>query len=252
MTEDRYRALGIKQTIRFEWLQKTTNLLLAGLDGPSVRAGLHDHLTGRKGNGTMGARSERTREFVVFNLTKTWVTPSPALDPLRADLLAVLRENPAMAPAVHWAMISAAYPFWFNVAGRCGRLLTLQGQVTHAQIVRRLKEHYGDRETVSRYSQFVIRSFVAWGVLKDSGARGCYEKAAPLAVTDTPLVALMLEAALYTVPEGKAPLRALLAHPAFFPFHFPLLGGDQVSRHNSRLDAIRLGLDEELLQLRGR
>ena len=75
---------------------------------------------------------------------------------------------------LHWAMISAAYPFWAGVAKHVGRLLNLQDQITKKQIIQRLKEQYGDRQTISRYARYVIRSFVAWGVLNDTHAKGVY------------------------------------------------------------------------------
>ncbi len=45
--------------------------------------------------------------------------------------------------------------------------MALQDQVTQTQTVNHLKELYGDRQTVSRYARCVIRSFIAWGALKD-------------------------------------------------------------------------------------
>lgn len=38
----RHETIGIKQAIRFEWMQKTANLLLAGLDAKVIRQELHE------------------------------------------------------------------------------------------------------------------------------------------------------------------------------------------------------------------
>lgn len=246
----RHEAIGIKQAIRFEWMQKATNLLLAGLDAKTIRQELHEFLADRKGNGAEGERSDQTRTFVVNNLMKIWVSPDPELIPLRDVSLALLRENPSMALAVHWGMISAVYPFWFNVARQTGRLLALQDQVTQTQIINRLKEQYGDRQTVSRYARFVIRSFVAWGTLKDSDAKGCYEKVAPVSIVAGDLATLMLESALLANPEAKCPLGLLLNTPAFFPFQLPVMTGDFVSRRSKLINVVRYGLDDELLILK--
>lgn len=221
----RHDAIGIKQTIRLEWLEKTVNLLLAGLDGKSIRRELHALLTSCKGDGSIEERGETSRTQVVNILMKIWVGPEPELVVFRDAALSLLRENPAGSPAIHWAMISAAYPFWFNVARQTGRLLNLQDQVTRQQITHRLKEQYGDRQTVSRSSRYVVRSFVAWGVLKDSEPRGRYEKTPPLPVSDQDLVILLLEAALRSMPEGKGTLNMLLNAPSFFSFQFPMLTG---------------------------
>ena len=146
----RHDIIGIKQVLRYEWLQKTANLMLAGLDAKLIRQELHEFLAKRKGDGSEGERSDQTRTFVVNNLMKIWVSPDHELVAFRNACLASLGEYPAMGLALHWAMISAAYPFWFNLARQTGRLLNLQQQVTQAQIINRLKEHYGDRQTVSR------------------------------------------------------------------------------------------------------
>ncbi len=246
----RHETIGIKQAIRLEWMQKATNLLMAGLDGKTIRQELHEFLADKKGNGSEGERSDKTRTFVVNNLMKIWVSPDFELIPFRDASLALLQENPSMALAIHWGMISAVYPFWFNVARQTGRLLALQDQVTQTQIIYRLKEQYGDRQTVSRYARFVIRSFVSWGALKDSESKGCYEKTAPVSITEPYLAILLFESALLASPEAKGSLRLLLNNPAFFPFHIPGITGDFVSRHSDRIDVIRYGLDEELLKLK--
>lgn len=248
--DKRHNSIGIKQAVRLEWMQKTVNLLLAGLDDAAIRQELHEYLSERMGSGTTATRSEEARSFAVTNLMRIWVTPDPELVALRDAALATIREEPATGVAVHWAMISAAYPFWFNVARQTGRLLNLQDQVTHAQIVHRLKEQYGDRQTVSRNTQFVIRSFIAWGVLKDSATTGCYEKTNPLIIANRHLALLLIESALRATPEGKAALPLLLNAPAFFPFQLPTFTGDFIAQNTERIHVARYGLDEELLKLR--
>ncbi len=250
LIRNRHETIGIKQVIRFEWIQKAADLLLAGLDAQTIRQELHEFLVDRKGCGSEGERSDQTRTFLVNNLMNIWVSPAPELLQFRDALLAFLRENPSMALAIHWGMIAAAYPFWFNVARQTGRLLALQEQVTQAQITTRLKEQYGDRQTVSRYARFVIRSFVAWEVLKDSEAKGCYEKPHLVSISDPTLTSLMFESALHAIPEARAALGLLLSNPAFFPFQLPAINGDIVSQCNKRIDVVRYGLDEDLLKLK--
>jgi hypothetical protein len=247
----RHEAIGIKQTIRFEWMQKTANLLLAGLDAKTIRQELHEFLADRKGNGAEGARGATSRTQVVNMLMKVWVSPDPELLSFRDASLLFLREHPSTALAVHWGIVSAAYPFWSSVARQAGRLLALQNQVTQTQIINRLKEQYGDRQTVSRYARFVIRSFAAWGVLKDSEIKGIYEKTALVSIADPNLAILMLESALLATPEAKGALGLLLNNPAFFPIQLPAMTGDFVSQRSDRIDVVRYGLDDELLKLKG-
>lgn len=251
MRSKRYEAIGIKQPIRIEWMQKASNLLLTGLDTKSIREELHEFLTDRKSDGSRGERSDQTRTFVVNNLMKIWVSPIPELIPFRDASLAFLRENPLMALAAHWGMISAAYPFWFNVARQTGRLLALQEQVNQTQIINRLKEQYGDRQTVSRSAKYVIRSFVAWRIIKDSGSKGCYEKMAPLTIVDHKIASLLFESALLAPSEAMCVMGLLLNNPALFPFQLTEMSGDFVSQRSDRIEVIRYGLNDEMLKLRG-
>ncbi len=96
----------------------------------------------------------------------------------------------------------------------------------------------------------MVRSFNAWGVLKDSKAKGCYEKVNPLSVYDSRLTALMLESALYATPEAKGTLGLLLNNPAFFPFQLPVMACDSISQHSTVIEVVRYGLDDELLKLK--
>lgn len=250
MIGKRHQAIGIKQTIRFEWMQKVANLQLAGLNAKMIRQELHEFLAESEGSGSGRKRSDQTRSFVITNLMKIWVSPEPDLIEFRDASLAFLRENPSLALAVHWAMSSAVYPFWFNVARQTGRLLSMQDQVAQSQIIVRLKEQYGDRQTVSRTTQFVIRSFVAWGVLKDSKTKGCYEKSTLKNIGNPNLSIMMIESALLVTPEGSGALVPLLNNPAFFPFRVPVITGDFVSKNSQRIDVARFGLEDEMLKLK--
>jgi hypothetical protein len=249
MTGNRHESIGIKQVIRYEWMQKTANLLLTGLDAQTIRHELHELLTDQKGSGSEGERSDQTRAFAVNNLMKMWVSPNPELLIFRDAALAYLRKHQSMGLAVHWAMVSAAYPFWFNVAKQVGRLLNLQDRITQPQIFNRLKEQYGDREIVARNARYVVRSFVAWGVLRDSCTKGCYEKVIPTTISDQDLTILMFRAALHTTPDGKDTLRHLLSNPSFFPFHLPVVNSGFITQYSGQIEVIRLGIDEEILRL---
>lgn len=107
------------------------------------------------------------------------------------------------------------------------------------------------QHAVSRYAQYIIRSFVAWGALKDSEAKGCYEKVAPVSIVEPNLAILMFESSLLAIPEAKGALGLLLNNPAFFPFQLPVMTGDFVSQRSDRIDVVHYGLDDELLKLKG-
>jgi len=231
----RHETIGIKQAIRIEWLDKAVNLLLSGLDTKSIRAELHDYLSERKGDGTTGERSKNTRSFAVTNIMNIWVTPAKEILPLRDDALNLLKEKPDLAKAMHWAMICSAYPFWYNTAVQTGRLLNLQDQVTQKQIIARLKEHYGDRNTIERYAKYVISAFVYWDVLKETAEKGCYTQGKRNKIMDEEAIALLCEAMLLATKEGKSTIGDFVNSPALLLFDLSPIAAARLENINSRL-----------------
>jgi len=246
----RHTKLGIKQTIQRNWMDRVVQMLLAGMCESDIRADLDEYLSTQKQSGGTGERGKKTYGMAI-GILSAWFSPEKDLVPFRDDALSLARNlQPEHWMPIHWAVISASYPFWFNVAKQVGRLLNLQDQITQSQVFGRLKEQYGDRETVARNARYAVRSFVAWGVLIDSEAKGCYEKTTSMHIPDFELAILLFESALHATPDAKCPLGLLLNNPAFFPFNLPVISGDFVSQCSSRIDVDRFGIDDELLKLR--
>jgi hypothetical protein len=245
---DRFNKVGIQRELHREWFDKAANLHGMGFSKTDARKDTYAYLDSAPGFDT--PPSMQTKTYIANALIKSWITPERDLVHLRDTAFKLLQENSAAGIPIHWSMLGAAYPFWFSVAAVVGRLLNLQDQVTQTQIVVRLKEKFGDRQTISRRARYVIRSFVAWGVLKDSEVKGCYEKVSPLTIADANLAILMLESALLATPDAQSSLGALQSNPAFFPFQLPVLTGNFISQHNNRIETVRYGLDDELLKLK--
>lgn len=155
--------------------------------------------------------------------------------------------------AVHWGMTMAVYPFWHAVATQVGRLLRLHGVATAAQVRRRVQEQYGERPTVARATRRVVRSFVDWGVLADTGTRGRYVAVEPCPVRAPALVAWLAEAALHG-RDGDlgAPVQELLGQPGLFPFRVSYVTARGLVGESPRLDMAHQGLDTEVVGLRAR
>lgn len=244
----RHEIIGIKQAIRVEWMEKTVNLILAGLEANAIRQELHEFFVGtQEADGS--DRSKNTRTFLVNNLMRIWVDPDRELITFRDAAIDLLRKSSSNALPIHWAMISAAYPFWFNVARQTGRLLSLQDQVTQVQIINRMKEQYGDRQTISRYAKYVIRSFIAWGVLTDTGSKGCYAKSSKIQIDQVDRAALIYESVLLAEQVPKIAISLVQSNPALFPFVIQSMTGVRLSQLSNRVDVSRYGLDDELLVL---
>ena len=113
----------------------------------------------------------------------------------------------------------------------------MQDQITQAQVFSRLKEQYGDRETVARNARYAIRSFVAWGLLEDSKVKGCYEQCKPMGISEPNLTILLYEAALYVDKEGKA---ATLYGVSSIPSAFLVDGAGKIVAQGNELRGINL------------
>ncbi len=131
-----------------------------------------------------------------------------------------------------------------------GRLLRLQGTAAAAHVQRRVKEDYGERETASRAARRVLRSFIDWGVLKETGDKGVYAQGNGYQIENPRLIAWMVEANLCARMNGSASMKDLLDSPSLFPFRLAHISAEHVGSLSTRLDILRHGLDEDLVMLR--
>ncbi|MCB5253476.1 MAG: hypothetical protein WC944_01350 [Candidatus Cloacimonadaceae bacterium] len=249
MNKSRFDKVGIKQVIRLEWMDRCLSLLLSGMSATEIRKDLIDYLADKKQSGGTGERGDKTYTIAI-GILAGWFDPSPELIDLRDRLLLKAKKCSVdnWLP-LHWAMMIAAYPFWFNVAIQTGRVLTLQEKVTQKQIFDRLVERYGERATVLRNARYAVRSFVAWGVLEDTEIKGRYKKSDPMAVSDPQIMAMLFEAMLISTPDNKAPLRSLMASPALFPMCLAMDVAQQAIASNPRLVSDHFGDGEMMVGL---
>lgn len=249
MTSKRHEKLGIKQILQIEWMDRVVQMLLAGMTESDIRKDMDEYLSEQGTKGGIAKRSEETKKKAI-GILGSWFPKDKELVPFCESALTLARSiQPSEWLPLHWAVISASYPFWFNVAKQTGRILSLQDKVMQRQIFDRLKEQYGDRETVARIARYTVRSFVAWGTLKDSDKRGCYEKPDLYIINNPEIAILLIESALHAAPEGKGALGILTNNPGFFPFQTPLLTGDYITQKSERIDVVHHGFDDELLKL---
>jgi len=177
-------------------------------------------------------------------LLHVWVIVPSTLVPLRDDGLALLRERSGVNRLpLHWGLCVSNYPFFREVAATTGRLLALQGKAALSQITRRTAELWGERSTVIRAAQRVVRSLVEWGKLRETQDRGVFVSAPQIEVGNRDGIgAWLIEAVISNCESGGRSLRSLLANPAFFPFALHLSPRDLVV--SRRLELHRQGLDE--------
>lgn len=249
MSADRFSQIGLDRLVRLAWLEKTASHILAGNRAKDIKAILQTDLQSFFRSDRTDVRGSLDKTITI--LMKVWITVPKEIEALRVDGLELLKHTPRQDQlAIHWGMIMAAYPFWSAVATQVGRLLRLQGSAAATQVQRRVREQYGERETVARRTRYVLRSYLDWGVLQETGKMGIYSGGSVIPLEEPRLIAWLVEAALKTRPNGSAPLKDLIDSPGLFPFRIRSFHSESLIAASTRLDILRHGLNEELVMLR--
>ena len=245
----RFQQIGLDRLVRLEWLKRTASLVLAGNDDPTIKSTLQEDLGSFFRSPAVDVRGSLDKTITI--LQRIWGSSPSEISPLRTEGLELLRRIlPDEHAPIHWGMVMVVYPFWSSVATQVGRLMRIQGSAAAAQVQRRMREQYGERETVSRRARYVLRSYLDWGVLQETGAPGTYCAGPSLTVKDLPLIAWLAEAALRSRANDAAPLRELLESPSLFPFRLAPISPEQLASLAPRLELLRHGLDDDLVMLR--
>lgn len=183
-------------------------------------------------------------------LMRVWIKSPAELAELRLSGLELLKQVPrSRHMAIHWGMVMAAYPFWASVAAQVGRLLRLQDSVAAPHIQRRMRERYGERETVSRRTRYVLRSFIDWGVIRESEEKGIYCSGVSLLIDEPRLMSWLIEAQLHSNPKGRNLYSELRDSLCLFPFHFARLGAKRVLAASEHLELLSDGSLDEIVEL---
>ena len=214
MTPSERRTIGLDRPLRLEWLDAVAGQLAAGATPKEAR----DYAWGLLEGVLAGNTAQSARGKTMTVLARVWLTPPDVAVSLRDDGVRLVGSVDADERlAIHWALLSAAYPFFVDVASGVGRALSLNGEVALSQLVRRLTEVWGDRSTLPPAAQRLLRSMAGWGVLEEGPKRGLYlPRKKRLAVS--PRVAQLLIEGLLVDAQRGMPLAQLISHPSTFPF----------------------------------
>jgi hypothetical protein len=243
---ERLRQIGFSQRIQLDWLEQTINHVLAGGQRNDILDALHQTIKKR----LSGTADRGSIEKTLSILMKIWVAPPSKLEPLRQEGLFLLKQLPIdMHISVHWGMSMSVYPFFGAVAASVGRLLHLQKTVSAEQVQRRLREKYGERQTVSRSARRILRVFIDWNVLAETEERGIYAQGKTLRISHNQLISWLVEALLHSNENQSSDLNAIRDTPFLFPFKVDRLTPEAIS-HARRLIVTRHGLTETIVTLK--
>lgn len=199
--------IGFDRFIRLDWAAAALRVRSGAADITELDQLLTDAHAGREAK-------KKTRTV----LNRLWLEPREELSGLADRGVDMYRRvsDPQVA-VLTWGMALAVYPFFAKVAEIVGRLTSLQGDCTTAEVHRRMAEVYGEREGTRRMTNMVLQSQVDWSLLNKSDNGKKLTRNAPMAVQSPDTVQWLSEALLMHVGRPLT-LDVLAGQPTMFPF----------------------------------
>lgn len=233
------RMIGFDRKIQLDWLDATVGLCQQRLDPDAFAKRLKQKLESE----IAGPEARRKTATVLLRI---WVNVPEESKSLRDEGLGLAEQvQPDERLWLHWGMSLLAYPFFRDVAATAGQLGRLQDSFSQTQIYRRMIERWGQRTTLQRAAQRLVRTFAEWGVLAEAKARGSYTAAPVLQTTHQELALWLLDCALRAHRSKFVPLCELGHLPYTFPFD--LLPFANHVRWSARFAVDHQGLDLEMV-----
>ena len=210
--------IGFDRTIRAEWLDAAAARIANGDSADATRKFLWDFLEDVERGNTYN--SGRGKTLTV--LARIWISvPEKARTLKQEALKQIASARVEQRIAIHWAMTAGTHPFFFDVAMHVGKLIRLHGDANRTQIRRRMTEIWGDRSTLERAIQRVLRSLVQWGLLQPGQEHGSLMGLPQRIQVDQDVSQLLVHAILLG-PSKALAFSQIIEHPALFPFRLNL------------------------------
>lgn len=211
-------TIGFDRRIELSWLDEAAACAARGERRATARSSLEALL-----GPDAGAPGSSARSNTIGVLIRLWVwVGEPRRGHRDRGLNLLSRLPPEQHVWIHWGAALAAYPFFYDTATHLGRQLSLQGSVSLASLTRRMAESWGDRTTMARALQRVVRSMVSWGALRETEERGTFAAPEVRSLPPAEVGAWLLEAALRGSGAEALTLRHGNGQACLFPFKVEL------------------------------
>ncbi len=182
------RPIAFNRRLRASWIMEGLRLLAEGLDEAAWLERMEDLV--RQSNSGKDSIKKSMRY-----LRHIWLEPGGA-DALRSEAVQLYRSRPSeKAPIIlSWGMAIATYPFLNDVAATIGRMLRVQPEVKLEQLLRKLTETYGERETVRRSGRYALGVITDFGFVQHATGAGCYVLGQPVKIEPADLSGWLVRA----------------------------------------------------------
>ena len=210
----RYNKLGFKVVLEQSWLDLALNLALQRKPVNDSRELLRTTIY------SSGKRSELTTKFAV-QILRAWLEPDKDLIIFRDQLLNhAQRVSHAQWPVLHWACLTASYPFLLSFSTVLGRLLSLQSETSKAQILKRLQDIYGTREAVERSLYYAMGTYINLGLITKTN-QSTLTAPNKFNVSNSEMGLLIWKAMIHATQGNRLSVDAIRNSPALYAFGMP-------------------------------
>lgn len=168
------------------------------------------------------------------------------MEPLRADAIQLFHgaRDPDKDRVLAWGLASACYPFLHEVASTIGRMLRVQPEMKLEQLLRKLTESFGEKETVRRSGRYSLGLIQDLGFVRRTTKAGCYTATPTVNVIDPKLASWLIRAWFFAVQStGPMDRIALANHPSLFAFDGPKLVASAIKEEVLIVDKLSLSQD---------
>ncbi|MBQ3728891.1 MAG: hypothetical protein II903_05280 [Spirochaetales bacterium] len=249
---DRFSKIAFKQIVRKEWMDRTLELVCAGVSEKEIRQYMDNYLSTQQQRGGEGVKRNKETYGMTLSMLSCWFRDDELNSFRRALANEAKKVDRSRWLPFHMAILSASYPFWLCVCNEAGKLFFKQDLISSAQIYDKMKAIYGDRETIARNTRYAIRTMVSWGFMDDvPEQRGCYHQGQKTEVLNPKAISLLLESLLWANKYGRSGFEDLCRNPGLFGFRLDSVSAGMIeSLSNGRIERMSYGMSDEYLCLR--
>lgn len=234
--------VGFDRRLKLKWLDAVTSRMQEGKAREEVALNLKRMLA----NEVKGAAARRKTTTVLLHIWGDANGRTSALRNRALEMFAQLKTGERLW--LHWGMSLTRYPFFHDVVSIVGKLLRLQGNIYLSHLNRRVTEQWGERTTVVRALQRIVRTMVDWHVLSEARTPGLYKGSEKKWTDSKELMLWFAEALLTAEARGCISMEELTKMPAGFPFELSVCVPDiEKSNH---FEIQRDGLHDSLVFLK--
>ncbi len=151
--------IGILVPLKYDWMEKTVELLQDGLEPSEIKQKLREYLS-------FEMESPTNIRKTCTELMDTWVLVQEDIRPIRDYALSIYAEENCTHALLHWCLLLLRYPVFSDMAGMIGKVLLFQDSFTAGWINKRIKEQWGDRNTFKKSIGVILRTMCELGALE--------------------------------------------------------------------------------------